>query len=116
MLACHDTNTNLFADCATSVIDLAFLIDGSGSICDSDESYDGTTCNNWRSVQTFLKNAVRQLGVGPKNARISFVLFSNDGILKANLNEYVFTITLANESCYMLILLVLFIYPMCILL
>lgn len=75
-------------DCATSVIDLAFIIDGSGSICDNDPSFTRGTCDNWASVQEFIKNAVRELGVGPDNARLAFVLFSNNGVLIANLNQY----------------------------
>ena len=64
-----------------SVLDLAFVIDSSGSINDAD-------AGNWALVQNFMKNVVEQFIIGPNAVLIGAVSFSNNGRLEFLLNKY----------------------------
>ena len=68
--------------CEKSVIDLTFVLDGSGSICDSDlgpKFDDGRGCNNWLSVVTFVSDFVASLTIGEDLTRVGVVTFANEG-------------------------------------
>lgn len=73
-------------------VDLAFLVDGSGSICDNDPSkseQDGiATCNNWISLKRFLQEIVSNLDIGESRTRIALITFANDAELIFDFNRY----------------------------
>ena len=72
-------------------MDLAFIIDGSGSICDSDPSrvvIDGQVhCDNWDTIVEFLTKFVEELEVGPNNVRVAMVVFGEDASLYWDFTE-----------------------------
>jgi len=79
------------SDC-NRVIDLAFLVDESGSICDTDTGprlSDGS-CNNWDNLRRFIVAIIDEptLLIGPNDARVSLVTFANEGLVKFNFNRY----------------------------
>ena len=59
---------------ATScLVDFAFLVDSSGSICNN----QGGECENWRSVRSFLQQAVRDMKIEQTQSRIGMILFGS---------------------------------------
>lgn len=74
-------------------MDLVFLIDGSGSICDRDRNvtYDeeGTviTCNHWYLVLEFVKNFVNDLDIGFNETRVGLVQFGSTAQVEFDLLE-----------------------------
>lgn len=66
--------SNFFSACTDTIIDLAILVDGSGSICG--DCGDCITCKNYDLVKTFVNGVIQELNVGPDAAKISVVLFS----------------------------------------
>ncbi|OAF67831.1 Cochlin [Intoshia linei] len=67
-------------------MDLAFIIDASGSIRDQNPS-DGSF-DNWNLMLQFLTKVVDALNVGGDEVRIGVVSFSEEGILEIPLNKY----------------------------
>ena len=75
--------------CTSAPLDLVFLIDGSGSICDSDPLFYygyNSTCNNWLYVVQFLDAFVDSLTVGPTETRVGLILFASKADIRWNLN------------------------------
>lgn len=70
--------------CTDTLIDLAILVDGSGSICGNCGGCD--TCNNYELVKDFVYGIVHELEVGPTAARIAVVLYSNSAKTLFNFN------------------------------
>ena len=76
-------------------MDLTFMIDSSGSICDRDPTkettiVDGkrmTNCENWGLNVGFTAAIVEGLEIGQDETRVAAVLFANQGELLWDLNE-----------------------------
>ncbi len=65
--------------CRDSIIDLIFVVDGSGSICDS-AAKDTTGlrgCANWNLVANFIAEFIRQLQISSAGNRVALVTFSS---------------------------------------
>ncbi len=78
------TRLPTLAGCEDSVIDLAFVVDASGSICENDQTFDNVqnTCENWRSVLQFIRDAVSELTIGPSNAQVALIVYSNNAVVE----------------------------------
>ena len=71
-------------------MDLAFVVDQSGSICDSDLTfhYDtDTTCSNWISIVQFIYNTVANLTIGPMDTNVALITFQTYVTLQWNLTK-----------------------------
>lgn len=80
--------------CQRTVVDLVFVVDSSGSICDNDPSAvppppSTTTCNNWNFIRQFMVQIVDELAIGPDDAHIAVVRFSSSATVIFNLARYV---------------------------
>ena len=64
-------------DCAT-VVDIAFIIDSSGSI----------SRRNWERVKRFVKGATSKLDVSSSGARIAAIAYSTDPEVVMRFNDY----------------------------
>ena len=64
--------------CSQNEVDLVFVLDGSGSICENDPTYANGVCDNWNLMLTFLTDFVDRLTVASDRFRIGFVLFSTE--------------------------------------
>ena len=72
------------------MIDLAFVVDGSGSICDNDDGpkyNDGRGCGNWLLVGDFVENFVNALTIGADETRVGLVTFANEGSTLMTLDQ-----------------------------
>ena len=77
------TRTHDISDvCETALLDLVFIVDGSGSICENDPSFRSGSCDNWRFVITFMVNIVETLGIDQGRTRVGLVLFSTDAVVR----------------------------------
>ena len=72
-----------------AVVDIAFLVDSSGSICGDDGTIGAEGCDNWQKIKNFLKDAARGIGIGGSGSRTAVIVFSGDVQLKWNLAEWV---------------------------
>lgn len=63
------------------VLDLAFLLDSSGSVNHNDD-------NNWRSLLTFVSALVSELLIGPRHVQVGVVSFGNQARLDIRLDEF----------------------------
>ena len=73
-------------------MDLAFVIDMSGSICDNDPTFNydtDITCNNWRSIVQFVYQTVANLTIGPLETNVALITFETTAVLRWNLTRYV---------------------------
>ena len=73
-------------------MDLAFVVDGSGSICDADPNFNyavDTTCDNWSFIVQFIHRIVSELTIGPMDTRVALVTFSSRAALQWNLTRWV---------------------------
>ncbi len=79
----------LTAVCRDFNLDLAFVIDASGSICDEDPTYnvDTNTCDNWALTLAFVTEAVNQLTIGPEAAQVAVIVFADDCDLQWTLGQ-----------------------------
>ena len=76
----------LFPTACTSNLDVAFIIDGSGSIRDAnptDQSYD-----NWNLLLTFVANVADNLPVSVTGTHVGAVVFSDIGEVLFPLSRY----------------------------
>ena len=66
------------SDCA--VLDIVFVVDESGSICDDDPSFDraGKICDNWRAVRRFIREVVLSLPVSESDVHIGLLTFRDN--------------------------------------
>lgn len=65
----------------STVADITFVVDTSGSICDTDKNYTfgrDMNCNNFEKLKTFLKNIVSSLNVGVNANRVALVIFRSE--------------------------------------
>ena len=67
------------------MLDLALVVDGSGSICENDLSYANGKCDNWRAVINFLADLVNVMDIDGGKARVGLVLFSTDAEVRWSL-------------------------------
>lgn len=73
-------------------MDLCFLVDTSGSICDLSPGFNfntDTTCLNWMQIVWFIGNITKNLQIGSNAARVALVTFGDTGKLIWNLDRYV---------------------------
>ena len=75
----------LFSVCVTN-LDIAFIIDGSGSIRDANPA-DGSF-DNWNLLLQFVAAIIRRLPVGQSRTRVAAVLFSDRGVLLFRLDRF----------------------------
>ena len=69
-------------------MDLVFVLDGSGSICDKDSTAEPNNgCNNWKLVIEFIQTLISNFVIGDDSVRVGFVIFANNGNLKFGLDE-----------------------------
>ena len=68
-------------------MDLAIIIDASGSIW-KDEEKQTNMNTNWALIMDFVKQIINYFSVGPGQTRIGIVTFSNKGVMRARLNQY----------------------------
>jgi|SRR6218665_1694761 len=76
--------------CNDAALDLCFLIDASGSICDTDPSFDydtDSTCNNWNLLLQFVRNLVDNIYDSPSVTRIGLIKFSSQAQTVFNLQR-----------------------------
>uniref|UniRef100_A0A914X7Q1 VWFA domain-containing protein n=1 Tax=Plectus sambesii TaxID=2011161 RepID=A0A914X7Q1_9BILA len=83
------TNTGTGSSCSLSAVDLAFVVDQSGSIQES----------NWPKVIKFLKDFTDQLTIGTASteSQVGCVKFNQEGELVFHLNDYTTATTLKDE-------------------
>ena len=70
--------------------DIVFVIDKSGSICDSDPMYlfgRDRTCDNWKFLATFVHNVVSDLIIGPTATRVGLVSFDSSSRVQWTLDR-----------------------------
>lgn len=72
------------AECGNEQVDLTFVIDGSGSICQDQEP----NCQNWRYILSFLNSIVDHMNIGLNNDRVALVQFANKGKVEFGLTNY----------------------------
>lgn len=77
----------------TLPIDMTFIVDQSGSICDEDQDkeYDGNkliTCGNWELMKTFIGDIIEKLTVSTDSAQVAMIRFGNNGVLDWDLDRY----------------------------
>ena len=69
-------------------MDLVFIVDASGSICDvTDKNVKPTGCPNWRFVIQFMKSVVDGMKVGPDDVNVGLVIFATNAAVAWRLNE-----------------------------
>lgn len=81
----------LETDCIASALDLVFVVDGSGSICDNDPDFvygKDVTCNNWKFILQFMVDFVRDMEIGFSATRVGLVTFATQAELEWNLTRY----------------------------
>ena|SRR6218665_3023317 len=72
----------------TQKLDLCFVVDASGSICDSDEGFnyrENETCNNWKYNVDFIRSIADSFDIGLEATRIGLVIFSSQSYVAWNL-------------------------------
>lgn len=71
-------------------MDLAFLIDGSGSICDDDpQSTPFKPCDNWKSVLGFVNQLLGSFQIGPDKTRVTVGTFATRVNIPFDFKKYV---------------------------
>ena len=66
-----------------------FLVDGSGSICDTSGGRRDGTCDNWDRVKNFINAFIDddQIVISPNDARVALVTFDNFGVVRWDLSK-----------------------------
>jgi len=83
-------NVYVFVDCLrTGLVDLAFVVDSSGSINYKDP-------RNWDITKEFLVNVTRLFNIGPDYVQVAVVLFSTDALVQWGLTRYRYQTSLIN--------------------
>lgn len=81
----------LTSDCVGIAMDLVFVLDGSGSICDTDPNFEygkDTTCDNWEFIVRFVADFVTDMDISPSSTRIALVTFATDANVAFDLTKY----------------------------
>ena len=63
-------------------MDLAFVVDSSGSIC-NDEPVE--TCANWNALRGFIHAIIDDMIIGPNDVRVALIEFESSAWIKWNL-------------------------------
>lgn len=58
--------------CTSTIADVVFLVDSSGSICDD---LDVRNCSNWQAMKNFINQIVDQLTIGASATRVGLVVY-----------------------------------------
>jgi hypothetical protein len=78
-------------DCVGQGLDLVFVVDGSGSICDNDPKFQygkDTTCDNWNFILKFMGDFVNDMDIGLTSTRVGLVTFATTATLGWDLKKY----------------------------
>lgn len=69
------------SDCAE--LDIVFVVDESGSICDQDPTFNPRTqlCRNWVSVRNFLAEVVQALPVGVRGTHVGLITYRGEVVV-----------------------------------
>ncbi len=59
-----------------TIVDLIIVVDGSDSVCDSDNG-EKAGCTNWDFVKNFLREVLIELPLGERSIRVALIRFSN---------------------------------------
>lgn len=79
------------SDCVASALDLVFVVDGSGSICDVDPKFEygrDITCDNWNFILTFMVDFVNDMDIGLTATRVGLVTFASTAVVQWDLKRY----------------------------
>ena len=71
-------------------MDLVFVVDGSGSICDNDPNFEygrDNTCDNWNFILKFIVDFVSAMDIGLSSTRVSLVTFATTAVLDWDLKR-----------------------------
>jgi hypothetical protein len=70
-----------------SSVDLVFVVDSSGSICENNPTYNnGSGCNNWILIVNFVVEFVRAMQPSRDGTHIGLLSFSDNGVLSIKLD------------------------------
>ena len=73
-------------------MDIVFIVDESGSICDNDDTFEVSTglCDNWLFVRKFLEEFVANdlLDISPDGTHVGMVTFRDDVTIDWGLDRY----------------------------
>lgn len=86
----HQRYVNDFIDCKNATMDLVFVVDGSGSICDNDPEFRkgiDTTCDNWKFILKFMRDMTNSLTIGMTATRVGLVTFATKAQVAWNLTR-----------------------------
>ena len=85
------------------MIDLLFVVDGSGSICDNDPTRqnDGSGCDNWKQIVNFITEFVSVMEPSEKGTHVGVVTFSTESDLLMKFNRFVLQNVIYAEQMYM---------------
>ena len=72
------TTLKLFAACTVSRLDLAFVVDGSGSI----------TQPHFETSKEFVQQIVEAFEIGSDRVRVGFIQYDSSSIVEFQLNAY----------------------------
>ena len=81
----------MFLDCVASAMDLVFVVDGSGSICDNDPNFEygiDVTCDNWNFILKFMGDFVQDIDIGLTSTRVGLATFATTATLGWELTKY----------------------------
>lgn len=70
-------------------MDLAILIDGSGSICQDQPSTPFNPCDNWKSVLNFVNQVLESFEIGPDETRVTVGTFATKVTIPWDFTKYV---------------------------
>ena len=88
-----DCSTAFLAECVVTdtVVDLVFVVDGSGSICDNDPTRrsDGSGCNNWQQMVDFVTDFISVMEPSEDGTHVGLVTFSTESNVLTTLNRFV---------------------------
>ena len=86
----------MFTACSEEPVDLVFVVDGSGSICDTDPKFvygRDSTCSNWGFIVSFLRNFITSItttGLSYPDLRVAMVQFASNSELRWDLGRLEF--------------------------
>lgn len=80
VVGCIETETS---------VDLVFVVDGSGSICDFDPPLysNGRGCNNWQQIVTFIVQFVQSMQPSVQGTHIGLISYATDPIFLTGLDK-----------------------------
>ena len=79
-----------FPDCSSDGFDMVLVLDGSGSICESEPTFQpgvDKTCAHWKLVVQFLIDLSDRLPIDEGRARMGLVLFNDKVFIRFTLDQ-----------------------------